>query len=342
MSANNLDHANLNAAESGGVVNESVMQKIWEIDKFPLVLTDMCSSGTHGNQYNEYTTDELGDTDTDNAAVDGEDITGNDAQVGERVGNYTQTSTKIVQVSTRANAADSVGRQGSLSYQVSQNQKRLRRDVEAIMCSSQASLEGDALTIPGRTAGLGAWLETNVVGGLGFIAGGFDSSTNLIDAPTHGTPEAISEAKIKDIVQAIYQEGGEAMYLMARPEVIRLISEYYFTDTAKAASMVNDNASGTSKLTAYSSTNVIVTDFGVLNLVANRLQPVTAAGASTAYILDPKHLEQSFMRGYRTEPLGKTGLSEKRLMSADFQLNVLNEKSQGAVFDVSHTDPMVA
>ena len=106
--------------------------------------------------------------------------------------------------------------------------------------------------------------------------------------------------------------------------------------------MVNDNASGTSKLTAYSSTNVIVTDFGVLNLVANRLQPVTAAGASTAYILDPKHLEQSFMRGYRTEPLGKTGLSEKRLMSADFQLNVLNEKSQGAVFDVSHTDPMVA
>ena len=342
MSADNLDHANLNAAESGGVVNESVMQKIWEIDKFPLVLTDMCSSATHGNQYNEYTMDELGDVDTTNAAVDGADITGNDAQLGERVGNYTQTSTKIVQVSTRANASDSIGRQGSLSYQVSQNQKRLRRDVEAIMCSAQGSIAGDALAIPGRTAGLGAWLETNVVGGAGFVAGGFDTGTNLIDAPVFGAPEAISEAKIKDIVQAIFQEGGEAVYLMARPEVIRIISEYYFTDTAKAASMVNDNASGTSKLTAYSSTNVIVTDFGVLNLVANRLQPLTAAGASAAFILDPKHLAQSLMRGYRTEPLGKTGLSEKRLMSVDYQFNVMNEKSQGAVFDIDHAAPMVA
>ena len=342
MTAANLDHTNLNAAESGGVVNESVMQKIWEIDQFPLPLTDLCSKGTHGNQYNEFTTDELGAAATDNAAIDGADLTGNDASVGLRVGNYTQTGTKIVQVSTRANASDSIGRQGSLSYQVSQNQKRLRRDVEAQMCTAQASVAGDGTAVAGISAGLGAWIETNVVGGVGYVAGGFDPATNLIDAPTFGTARAISETMIKDIVQAVYTEGGESRILMARPEVIRLISEFYFGSTAKAASMVNDNASGTNKLTAYGSTNVIVTDFGTLNLLPNRLQPVTAADTSTVYLLDPTHLKQSFLTGYRTEPLGKTGLSEKRMMSCDYQLCVLNEKSQGAIFDVDHTAAMVA
>ena len=210
------------------------------------------------------------------------------------------------------------------------------------MLSIQASVMGDGNTIPGVSAGLGAWLETNVVGGAGFVAGGFNTGTGVIDAPTLGTPRAISEAMIKDIMQGIYEEGGEGVWLMATPDVIRLISEYFFTDTAKAASMVNDNLSGTSKATAYSSTNMIVTDFGVLTLVPNRQQLVTAANSSTAYILDPKHLKQSFMTGYRTEPLAKTGLSEKRLMSVDYSLCVLNEKACGAIFDIDHTAAMVA
>lgn len=342
MTTANLDHTNLNAALKGGVVREEVMEKIWQIDKFPLPLTDMCSTGTHGNQRIEYTMDELGDAADTNAVIDGADITQDDSSVGTRVANYTQTAVKAVQVSTRANASNSIGRQGSLSYQISQNQKRLRRDVEMQMCSAQASVEGDGAAVAGVSAGLGAWIETNAVGGVGFVAGGYDTTSGLIDTPTFGTPRAISETMIKDIMMAIYQEGGEGMYLMARPEVIRIISEYYFTDTAKAATMTNDNMTGTSKATAYSSTNVIVTDFGTLTLLPNRIQGITAADSSTAYILDPKHLKQSMMRGYRTEPLAKTGLSEKRMMSVDYSMCVLNEKSQGAIFDVLHTTGMVA
>ena len=344
MSTANLDHTDANAALLGGVIREEVMDKIWQIDKFPLPLTDMCSKGTHSNQKIEYTTDEFAAAVDDNMVTDGADIDQDDSKVGLRVANFTQTSVKSVRVSTRANAANSIGRQATLSYQVSQRQKELRRDVEMQMCGAQASLAGDAgvADTPGQSAGLGAWIETNTVGGVGFVAGGFNTGTGVIDAPTFGTPAAISETMIKDIMQAIYMEGGEGTFLMARPEVIRLISEFFFTDTAKAASMVNDNLSGTAKATAYASTNVIVTDFGTLTLLPNRLQGITAADSSTAYILDPKHLKQSFLTGYRVEPLAKTGLSEKRLMSVDYSLCVLNEKSQGAIFDVSHLDAMVA
>lgn len=343
MSTANLDHTDLNAAVYGGVVREDVMDKIWQLDKFPLPLTDMCSKGTHGNQRLEFTTDEYAAAVETNKTTDGADVDQDDSKVGVRVSNFTQTSIKSVRVSTRANAANSIGRQGTLSYQVSQRQKELRRDVEAQMCGAQASLAGDAeADTPGQSAGLGAWIETNTVFGAGGSAGGFNTTTGVIDAPTFGTARAISETMIKDIMQSIFQEGGEGMYLMCRPEVIRIISEYFFTDTAKAATMMNDNMSGTSKATAYTSTNVIVTDFGTLTLLPNRLQGTTAADSSTAYILDPKHLKQSFLTGYRVEPLAKTGLSEKRLMCVDYSLMVLNEKSQGAIFDVDHTAAMVA
>lgn len=342
MTTANLDHANLNAALVGGVVREEVMDRIWQIDNWSLPLTEMCSKGTHSNQKIEFTIDTFTDSVDDNATVDGADVDQDDSKVGTRVGNFTQTSVKEVQISTRANAANSIGRQGTLSYQIAKRQVELRRDVETQMLSNQASLAGDALTVPGISAGLNAWLETNTVHGSGGSAGGFNTSTGIIDAATLGTERAISETMIKDIMQAIYENGGEGMTLMARPTVIRLISEFYFGDTAKAATMTNDNMSGTAKATAYSSTNVIVTDFGVLTLVPNRQLLPTATDTSTAFILDPKHLKQSFMTGYRVEPLAKTGLSEKRLMSVDYSFCVLNEASCGMIADIDETAAMVA
>ena len=81
--------------------------------------------------------------------------------------------------------------------------------------------------------------------------------------------------------------------------------------------------------------------FQVLKLVANRLQPQTGENESTLYFLDPKHLKQSLMRGYRTEPLAKTGLSDKRMISVDYSLCVLNEASQGAIFDIDETAAVI-
>jgi len=54
------------------------------------------------------------------------------------------------------------------------------------------------------------------------------------------------------------------------------------------------------------------------------------------------HIEQSFLKGYTTVPLAKTGLSEKRLMSVNYSLKVLNEKSQGAIYAIDETAAVVA
>jgi len=342
MTAANTDHTNLSAAVKGGVVNESLMQKIWLIDQFPLEFTNKCQTGTHGNQFHEFVVDELGAPATDNKQIDGADVDQNDHVLGTRAGNYTQTSVKEIQISTRSNVADSVGRMGSVTYAIMRGQQRLKRDVEAQMLSQLPSVAGDGTAVAGQSAGLGAWLETNVSFGATGSAGGFNTTTGVIDAPTPGTARALTETLIRDISQAVWEAGGNTDCIMGTPTVIRALSEYLIAE-GKIAVLTNDENVGNGEMTARGSVNCFVTNFGqVLKMIPNRLQQQTDTDVSTLYFLDGSHLKQSFMRGYRTEPLAKTGLSEKRLISCDYSLMVTNEKTQGAIFDIDETAAVTA
>jgi len=344
MATTNLDHADATAQLAGGVIREDVMDQIWDISNIPLPLTDMIGKETHTNRYAEWTEDKLADPNTGNAVVDGADVSQNDTKLGTRLGNYTQISVKEVQISHSAEAADSIGGMAKMSKQVMKRQKELRRDVEAIQLTLQGSVAGDGNTIPGKAAGFGAQLKTNISLGATGVAGGFNTTTKLFVSPTPGTKRALSETTIRDVLQQIYQNGGNTTTFMARPPVIRKLSEYLFTSTARVATISSQQMQSTPKsLTAYGSVNVFVTDFGqTIQLRDNRLQPQDAAGTSTAYLIDPEHLKQSFLRGYRTEPLGKTGLSDKNLMSAEWSFKVLNELSQGAIYAIDEALAVVA
>jgi len=338
-----LTHVQADAALYGGVIREDVMNKIWDISSIPLPFTDAIGKGTHSNRRTEWVEDTLKAPVSSNKVVEGADISQNDSALGVRLGNYTQIAVKEVQITEQVEAADSIGNMAKLSYQLSQRQKELRRDVEAQMLTHQASVAGDANTIAGVSAGLGAQLKTNVSLGATGVAGGFNTTTGLFVSPTNtgGTARALSEKTIRDILQNIYTSGGNTSYLMARPVVIRALSEYLFGTTARVAN-IQSNVSG-GAATAYGSVNVFVTDFGqTVEMRDNRLQPTDAVNKSTMYFVDPSHIEQSFLRGYQVEPLAKTGLSEKRLMSGQYTLKVLNEKSQGAVYAIDETAAVVA
>jgi len=346
MSSTNTDHSDASSALVGGVIREDVMSQIWDISDYPLPYTDIIGKGTNSNRKVEWTEDTLAAPVTNNAVVDGADVSANNSILPTRLANYTQISVKEVQLSHSVQAADSIGNSGSMSYQITERQKELRRDVEAQMLTHQASVAGDGNTVAGISAGIGAQLKTNVSVGATGAVGGFNTTTGLFVAPTPGTKRALSEATIRDILQQIYQQGGNTRLLMARPVVIRKLSEYLFTSTAKVANMqttTNQPGSAKSAMAAYGSVNVFITDFGqTVDLVANRLQAADATATSSMYMLDPSHLRQSFLRGYQTEPLAKTGLSDKMLMSAEYSMLVLNEKSQGAILAIDEALAVVA
>lgn len=345
MTAANLDHQDLTSMAKGGAVREDVMDRIWDISNIPLPFTELCSKGTHTNRYMEWLTDKLAAPVQNNATIDGADTTGNNTKLGARQGNYTQTSVKEVQISQLAQAANSIGSMGKLSYQVSERQKELRRDVESQMLTHQASVAGDGTATAGISAGIGAQLKTHVKVGATGAVGGFNTTTGLFVAPTPGTKRALSETLIRDTLQEVYESGGNTSILMARPVVIRKLSEYLFSDTARVATLTSDKAQkgDGGALTAYGSVNVFVTDFGqTIQMRDNRLQAVDTAATSSVYLLDPEFLKQSFMSGYKIEELGKTGLSEKRLMSCSYSLAITNEESQGAILAIDEALAVVA
>ena len=177
-------------------------------------------------------------------------------------------------------------------------------------------------------------------------AGGYNFGTGLTDPfTTSGTPVAISETAIRDVMQNVYQQGGNPTKLMSVPAVIRLISEYMFTSSARIGTLMSDQGKSSEKATALGAVNVFVTDFGTLELVPNRLQQLQQAAApddsAFAFILDPEYASYSYLHGYRTDTLAKTGLAENRQMSVDWSLKVHTEKAHGMIGDVDISAPMV-
>lgn len=213
------------------------------------------------------------------------------------------------------------------------------------MLTPQASVAGDGTAVAGVSGGFQAWIKTNVAYGATGSAGGFNFTTGVIDAPTAGTARALTETLIRDMAQQVYEEGGNTYCLMGTPQVIRLLSEYLFTSSARIATQTNYNQGTNEDMasTAYGAHNVFVTDFGqILRMKDNRLQAVTAANESALFLIDNTKIRQSFLTGYRTEPIAKTGLSEKRLISVDYSLLVTNEKAHACIADIDETAAVTA
>ena len=349
MSTANLDSADLKGVDHNGLIHEDVMSRIWDISNIPLPLTDRIDSDDADNAYKEWTTDKLQDPDTENARVDGSDTVDNNdtnppadpGTVGynaepARQGNHCQISTKTVKVSTRSRNSDTIGQSDSLGYQVMMRQRELRRDVEAIMLTNQASLADDGDTVAGLSAGLGAWLTINSDKPADGVFGGF--ANGIVAAYTPGTARALTETIVRDVAENVYNEGGDPSMFMSVPTVIRKFSSYLFTSSARIATLQSDTGQAKESVTAKGSVNVFVTDFDVvLDLVPNRIQQVVSAGVANAYILTPEYLALAMLHGYRTEPLAKTGLADKRQMAVDWTLVVNTQRAHGAILDIDIT-----
>ena len=341
MADANLDSADLIAVDFNGLISEDVMNAIWDISNIPLPFTDSIGSDRTHNAFAEWTIDELASPDITNKTVDGDDAGTDDSSTGERVGNQHQIPDKVVRVSTRARNSGTIGFSDTLSYQVMMRQRELRRDVEAIMLEPQASVADDGSAVAGQLGGFPSWLTTNTSRGVGGADGGF--SSGVVDAPTPGAARAITETQVRDIAQAVWEEGGNPTKLMSVPGVLRQLSEYMFTSSARIATLQR-NEQGMNAATAIGSVNIFLTDFNVtLEFQPNRLQQTHVDAVATqvadVFIYDTEMVMQGFLQGYEVDDLAKTGTADNRQMTVDVTLKVLNEAAHGLIADIDPTLP---
>ena len=300
-------------------IRESLSDIISSISPEEVPFQSNVGSENVSNTYFEWQTDSLAAT-SKTAQIDGDDVGSFDStSATSRVGNYTHILRRTTIVADNLAAQDLAGRNDELSYQLAKRGKELKRDIEAVLTDNNAQVAGNSSTAR-ETGGLGAWIATNDV----FGSGGASPTGDGTDACTDGTQAAFTEAMLKDVMQAAFTAGGQPSILMVGPHNKTVVSG--FAGIAAQRYM----APSDSPTTIVGTADVYMSDFGTLNVVANRFQR-----DRDAFCLDPEYASVCYLRPIQQVELAKTGDAEKRMILAEFGLKVLNEGAHGGAFDLT-------
>ena len=311
--------ANTFTSHSGVGIRESLADIISNISPEEVPFQSNVGSENVSNTYFEWQTDTLASTST-TAVIDGDDVSSFDAtSATTRVGNYTHILRRTTIVADNFSALDTAGRNDELSYQIAKRGKELRRDIEATLTANNAQVAGNSSTAR-ETGGLGAWIATNANAGTGGALATGDGTT----ARTDGTQRDLTEAMVKDVMQKAFTAGGQPSILMVGPHNKTVVSGF------AGIAAQRYQAPSDSPTTIIGAADVYLSDFGTLNVVANRFSP-----ERTAYLLDPEYASVCYLRPIQNVALSKTGDAEKSMVLAEFGLKVTNEAAHGVVADLN-------
>jgi len=270
----------------------------------------------------EWQRDTLATPNKDNAVIEGDDRSGSALSPTQRVANTVQLFDKTVIVSTTQEKTKSAGRSSEMKYQISKAMVEIKRDVEAMTLSDNVAVQGNSTTAR-KSAGLGAMIFTNVShGGAGATPA--HNSGLATAAQTAGTNRAFTETLLRTVLQSIYTNSGEFATL------ISLTPSHKGTFSGFAGIAVNRyQVPKGQQGVIVGGADVYMSDFGELTVVPNYVQ--ATANANTAFVLNPEMAGIGYLGGYKSEPLAKTGHTDKELVSVEANLIVTAERAHGAV-----------
>lgn len=314
-------------------LREELANTINRISPEEVPLTSLIGTQSVKSIHPEWQLDTLATPDTANNRPEGNDWTYDPVTATSRVGNYTQISDKSFIVSGSLEQADKAGRASEIAYQTAKKGLELKIDREVTLLSNQASSAGSGNGATNRTlGGLRAWLATNDSLGSGGSSGGFNTSTNVVDAATNGTQRGFTKALMDEAILSTYNAGGSPSVLMVSPYV-----KTVFSNLLDATDIVpsQKNLTGNGPTTLIGAADAYMSDFGLINVVVNRQMARAGAGtARNAFLLDPSTIKLGVFRDIMMEQPAKTGDAEKRVLLTEYTLLVKNEAANGVIADL--------
>ena len=258
-----------------------------------------------------------------NVAVEGDDISYATLAASTKETNYTQISTKGIQVTATNEAVTSAGRNNEMAYQVAKAAKELKRDMETALLSNVAKTAGDATTAR-KLGGVPTWYETNVSAG----SGGSGAGNGAIR--TDGTQRAFTEDQLKGILVSCYNEGGNPNMIMVNAFNKQKLSG--FTGGSTRFDAAEDRR-------LITSIDVYESDFGTMQVAPNRFirgaNSTSAKIGQDAHILDMEYWGVSFLRDFALQTPAQTADADQRFMVAEYTLESRNEKASGLITDLT-------
>lgn len=279
------------------------------------------------NTYFEWQTDALAAASTSNAVIEGDEATLDDRAATNRVGNYTQISRKVVGVSGTVEAVDKAGMRSYLAYEMAKASSELKRDMESTLLYNQAAAVGSA-SVARKTAGLPAWLRTNVNkasnGGNPTLSSTNDGYPNA--GRTDGTQRTFTETLLKDVIQQVWSQGGDPKIAMMGPVNKAKASAF----AGIAANRINQTSGNAAAFAIVATADIYLSDFGKVAFVANRFQR-----EREAFIVDPEYASVAYLRNFQTQELAKSGDSTKKMILVEYGLKVKTSRAHGIVADLT-------
>ncbi|MEL7445090.1 MAG: DUF5309 family protein [Pseudomonadota bacterium] len=265
----------------------------------------------------EYQTEDLATPDPTNAHLEGDDVASLDApHTTVRISMRPQIFRKTGGVSRTNQISDRAGREDSLDEQKMIKGIECRRDMEARFIGNYASNAESGAT-PRRTAGALAWIEDHDSLGASGASGGWSSGD--VAAATPGTARAFAESQVKAILATAFSNGARMSQAYLGPTHKQEFSAF----SGIAETRVNTSKAKQTKI--IGAADVYVSDFGNITLI-----PHPYGLGSDALLIDPSGWCVGTYDGVKTEPLAKTGDSDKFLMTTEKGIICKNQR-KGAV-----------
>ena len=315
--------ANTNETYSVSTIREDLAEAMASISPTETIFMSTIGTRNVDNTYFEWSEVDLAAA-ASNRQIEGDASPANSAPTNAvRKGNYTQISAKVVEVSDTNNAVNGVANAQTVAKQVAYKLSEMKRDMEKMLLDNVSASAGASGTAR-QTAGLPAFLTSNVARGTGG-ANGTTSGSGEAGYPdaaaTDGTTRAITETLLKGVIADCWDAGAEPSVVLCGSSQKQTIST--FTGNATRYKEAED-----SKLNA--AIDVYISDFGELQIV-----PARHIRSRDVFVLDPSYAKVAYLQTAKQKPLARTGLSERRLISAEYGLQVTSEKAHGVIADCS-------
>lgn len=318
--------ANSNKTYDVRTIREDLQDALVSISPTETPFMSAIGTKTASNTYFEWPTVDLAAPDSANRVIEGENSPGNDAPTNAvRLGNYTQISDKVVEVSSTAEAVNGAADAQTLAKQIAYKLKELKRDMETMLLANVAGNAGAAGTAR-ATAGLPGFLRTNVSRGASGANGTLSGTTSgfVNAAATDGTLRALTEAMLRGVIASCWDNGAEPSIVLCGSAVKQKISST-FTGSATKFKNADDKK-------VVAAVDLYVSDFGELQIVPTRFQR-----SRDVFVLDPSYARIAYLQRTKQEPLAKTGHAERRMISVEYGLQVDTEKAHGIIADIDGT-----
>lgn len=297
---------------------EDLSDVIYDISPTETPLMNTLARGKASAVFYEWQTDSLTAANVNNAAVEGADASSATLSPTIRLGNYTQIVQKTIQVSGTLDTVNKAGRKSEKAYQLARASSELKRDIETILLSNQASSAGNSSTAR-KLGSVLSWLKTNTSVGTD----GADPVTIGSTTRTDGTQRAFTEQLLKEVIRSVYASGGSPKVLLVGAAGKQKVSE--FAGIAEQRYMAPADA----PTTIIGAADVYLSDFGSVSVVPDRFMR-----DRDALVLDPEYAAVAYLRPFSTNELAKTGDSERTQIIAELTLEMRNESAHGGVFDL--------